>query len=97
MAPTFACPAPGCSQTTTLLEVLGGASNSAPEKNEIVFTCKSCGLETAAWVAEGKFRVGEKPGNTEIPGLHVYVDPTYGIDCIYQGRLYHMPKRRDVG
>ena len=97
MAPSFPCPAPGCSQTTTLVDILDGASNSVPTKNEILFTCKTCGLETSARVSEGKFSLGGKTADTEVSGLRVYVDPTYGIDCIYQGRLFHMPKRRDVG
>jgi hypothetical protein len=94
--PSFRCQTPGCSQTLGLLEVLGTASGSNPADQEILFTCATCGSENALWVSEGKIRAGSSGPVTELPSLHVYIDPTYGIDCILQGRLYHMPKRRAV-
>lgn len=90
------CPTQGCSQSTGLLEILSNASGSSPGDNEIGFTCGNCGRESSIWVWEGKVRLAPEGAATELPALHVYVDPTYGIDCIFQGRLYHMPKRRDA-
>jgi len=95
--PTHSCTTPGCSQTTELLKILETASSSVPAANEVGFTCSTCGAEAAIWVWEGKVKIADKGLTFEIPALHVYVDPTYGIDCVLQGRLYHMPKRRDVG
>lgn len=95
--PSHSCPTLGCSQTTELLKVLETASSSRPTANEVAFTCGQCGAESAIWVWEGKVRIAAKGLTIEIPALHVYVDPTYGIDCILQGRLYHMPKRRETG
>lgn len=91
--PSVACSASGCKNAAGFLEVLESASNSIPATSEILYTCSICGHECAIWVAEGKIRVSEKSLVTELPALHVYVDPTYGVDCIFQGKLYHMPRR----
>jgi hypothetical protein len=95
--PTFPCSSKGCTQVTPFLEVLETASSSVPAENEIHFTCAACGQENTIWLDEGKVRGSSAPAPTNVANLRVYVDTTYGIDCLYQGRMYHMPKRRDVG
>lgn len=93
---SFPCPKAGCSRTSSLVDILSGATNSLPQKSQILFTCPACGDEFSLWMGEGKIRASESGPATDIPGFHVYVDETYGMDCVYQGRLYHMPKRREV-
>ncbi len=95
--PSYSCSTPGCTQTIGLLKILESASSSLPAANEVGFTCAICGSEATIWVWEGKVRLDPKGETIELPALHVYVDPTYGIDCVLQGRLYHMPKRRATG
>lgn len=83
----------GLPESRGFLEVLESASNSLPATSEILYTCATCGHESSIWVAEGKIRVNEKSLVTDLPSLHVYVDLTYGVDCVFQGKLYHMPRR----
>ncbi len=89
--PSFPCT--GCQKPAGFLEILESASNSLPASSEILYTCSTCGHESSIWVSDGKIRVSEKSLVTDLPSLHVYVDPTYGVDCIFQGKLYHMPRR----
>lgn len=77
--------------------MLEKATNSNPASNEILFTCSHCGQERAIWVSEGKVRAAAESAVVSLPALHVYADATYGVDCVFQGRLYHMPKRRSTG
>jgi hypothetical protein len=57
------------------------------------FTCPNCGDDLPVGIENDVLKLRDGADPFPLPGLHVYVDDTYGIDCVYGGRLYHMPRR----